>query len=72
MTGLTVFGEYLHLMNTINDTINELGSFASGVKKVTGEVGTEGKLDVRLEVGKVQGIWQDITYVVVSYRLLLT
>jgi hypothetical protein len=58
-------------MNTINDTIDELEFFASGVKKVTREVGTEGKLDVQVEVGKVQGIWQDITYVV-SYRLLLT
>ncbi|KAI0298323.1 hypothetical protein BC826DRAFT_999267 [Russula brevipes] len=49
--GVSVSGEILHLVNTINDMIDQLGFFASEVKKVAREVGTEGKL----------GIWQEIT-----------
>jgi len=41
--------------------IDQLGFFASEVKKVAREVGTEGKLGVQAEVGNVQGIWQEIT-----------
>lgn len=48
--------------------IDQLGFFASEVKKVAREVGTEGKLGVQAEVGYVQGIWQEITYVIVSPR----
>jgi osomolarity two-component system sensor histidine kinase NIK1 len=64
VTGLSVFGEYLHLVNTINDMIDELGFFASEVKKV----GTDGNLGVHAEVGNIQGIWQEVTYVVVAFR----
>ena len=64
VTGVSVSGEILHLVNTINDMIDQLGFFASEVKKVAREVGTEGKLGVQAEVGNVQGIWQEITYVI--------
>jgi osomolarity two-component system sensor histidine kinase NIK1 len=62
----------LSLVNTINDMIDQLAIFAAEVKKVAREVGTEGKLGVQAEVGNVQGIWQEITCVVLplckSYR----
>ena len=63
MTGLSVSGEMLNLVNTINDMIDRLAIFAAEVKKVAREVGTEGKLGVQAEVGNVQGIWQELTYV---------
>jgi osomolarity two-component system, sensor histidine kinase NIK1 len=58
--GLSVSGECLHFVNTINDMVDGLGVFASEVKKVTG---TQGNLGVQAEVGNAQGIWQEITYV---------
>ncbi|KAL0565955.1 histidine kinase osmosensor [Marasmius crinis-equi] len=72
--GVSVSGEMLNLVNTINDMIDQLSISAVEVKKVAREVGTEGKLGVQAEVGNVQGIWQDITCVVSSVyleRLLL-
>jgi len=57
----------LNLVNTINDMIDQLAIFAAEVKKVAREVGTEGKLGVRAEVGNVQGIWQEITYVIICF-----
>ena len=63
ITGVSVSGEMLNLVNTINDMIDQLAIFAAEVKKVAREVGTEGKLGVQAEVGNVQGIWQEITYV---------
>jgi osomolarity two-component system sensor histidine kinase NIK1 len=62
VTGVPVKGEILELVNTINDMIVSLGTFAVEVKKVAHEVGTEGKLGVQANVGNVQGTWQDITY----------
>ena len=62
VVGVPVFGEILDLVNTINSMIDQLSIFASEVKKVAREVGTEGKLGVQAEVGNVQGIWQEITY----------
>ncbi|KAF5350143.1 hypothetical protein D9756_009276 [Leucocoprinus leucothites] len=59
--GVSVSGEMLNLVNTINDMIDQLAIFAAEVKKVAREVGTEGKLGVQAEVGNVQGIWQEIT-----------
>ena len=59
--GMSVAGEMLELVNTINDMIDQLAIFAAEVKKVAREVGTEGKLGVQAEVGNVQGIWQEIT-----------
>jgi len=63
ITGVSVSGEMLSLVNTINDMIAQLAIFAKEVKKVAFEVGTEGKLGVQAEVGNVQGIWQEITCV---------
>ena len=65
VTGVSVSGEMLELVKTINDMIDQLAIFASEVKKVAREVGTEGKLGVQAEVGNVQGVWQEITCVVV-------
>ncbi|KAI0031298.1 hypothetical protein K488DRAFT_52367 [Vararia minispora EC-137] len=59
--GVSVSGEMLDLVNTINNMIDQLNIFASEVRKVAREVGTEGKLGVQAEVGNVQGIWQAIT-----------
>ena len=75
ITGVSVSGEMLSLVNTINDMIDQLAIFAAEVKKVAREVGTEGKLGVQAEVGNVQGIWQEITYVFspwLSYFLSIT
>ena len=63
VTGVSVSGEMLDLVNTINSMIDQLAIFAAEVKKVAREVGTEGKLGGQAEVGNVEGIWQDITYV---------
>ncbi|KAH8802033.1 hypothetical protein DL96DRAFT_1672185 [Flagelloscypha sp. PMI_526] len=61
--GVNVDGEMLALVNTYQwlDMIDQLNIFASEVKKVAREVGTEGKLGVQAQVQNVQGIWQEIT-----------
>ena len=71
ITGVSVSGEMLSLVNTINDMIDQLAIFAAEVKKVAREVGTvtEGNLGVQAEVGNVQGIWQEITYGLNSQQL---
>ncbi|KAF8990572.1 hypothetical protein BDQ17DRAFT_1371736 [Cyathus striatus] len=51
IVGVSVAGEMLNLVNTINDMIDQLAIFAAEVKKVAREVGTEGKLGVQAEVG---------------------
>ncbi|KAL4248978.1 histidine kinase [Abortiporus biennis] len=61
VTGVSVSGEMLGLVNTINRMIDQLAIFAAEVKKVAREVGTEGKLGGQAEVGNVEGIWQEIT-----------
>ncbi|KAI9431635.1 hypothetical protein F5148DRAFT_1271057, partial [Russula earlei] len=59
VTGISVSGEIFHLVNTINDMIDQLEFFASEVKKVGlrrphgCDVGMEGKLGVQAEVGNV-------------------
>ena len=63
VTGVAVSGEILDLVNTINSMIDQLAIFAAEVKKVAREVGTEGTLGGQAEVGNVEGIWQEITYV---------
>ena len=68
VTGVAVSGEILDLVNTINSMIDQLAIFAAEVKKVAREVGTEGKLGGQAEVGNVEGIWQEITYVSVLHR----
>ena len=66
---MSVQGEILDLVNTINGMIVQLAMFSAEVTKVAREVGTEGKLGVQAEVGNVQGTWQEITYVLVSYLM---
>ena len=68
ITGISVQGEILDLVSTINGMIDQLAMFSTEVTKVDREVGTEGKLGVQAEVGNVQGTWQEITYVLVSCR----
>ena len=68
VTGVPVSGEILDLVNTINSMIEQLAIFAAAVKKVAREVGTEGKLGGQAEVGNVEGIWQEITYVAPRLR----
>ncbi|KAF9008664.1 hypothetical protein BDZ89DRAFT_1095245 [Hymenopellis radicata] len=64
ITNVQVSGEMLELVETINKMIDQLSLFAVEVKKVAREVGTEGKLGGVADVGNVQGIWQEITYIV--------
>ncbi|KIJ42807.1 hypothetical protein M422DRAFT_253899 [Sphaerobolus stellatus SS14] len=61
VVGVSVLGEILDLVNTINDMVDQLAFFAEQVKKVAREVGTEGKLGVQADVGRVQGTWKEIT-----------
>ena len=63
VTGVSVSGEMLDLVNTINRMIDQLAIFAAEVKKVAREVGTEGKLGGQAEPGNLEGMWQEITYV---------
>ncbi|KAI9511219.1 hypothetical protein F5148DRAFT_1172668 [Russula earlei] len=62
VTGISVSGEIFHLVNTINDMIDQLEFFALEVKKVGlrrphgCDVGMEGKLGVQAEVGNVQNL----------------
>ncbi len=56
-----VKGEILEIKDTINKTVDQLGSFASEVTRVAREVGTEGKLGGQAEVKDVAGIWKDLT-----------
>ncbi|KAF7305397.1 hypothetical protein HMN09_00792100 [Mycena chlorophos] len=58
ISDIPVSGEMLNLVNTINDMIDQLDTFASEAKKVALEVGTKGNM---AEVGAVQGIWPEIT-----------
>ncbi|MCI0343228.1 MAG: response regulator [Planctomycetales bacterium] len=56
-----VRGEILELKDTINTMVDQLGSFASEVTRVAGEVGTEGKLGGQAQVKGVAGTWKDLT-----------
>ncbi|KAI9434139.1 hypothetical protein F5148DRAFT_1268178 [Russula earlei] len=58
VTGVSVSGEILHLVNTINDMIDQLEFFAfGGLCRPHGcDVGTEGKLGVQAEVSNVQNL----------------
>ena len=71
MTGVSVSGEMLDLVNTINRMIDQLAIFAAEVKKVAREVGTEGKLGGQAEPGNLEGMWQEITYVLFALPTLM-
>src|SRR5687767_14377382 len=51
----------LELKNTINTMVDQLNSFASEVRRVAREVGTEGKLGGQAQVKGVAGTWKDLT-----------
>lgn len=72
VTGVSVSGEMLDLVNTINRMIDQLAIFAAEVKKVAREVGTEGKLGGQAEPGNLEGMWQEITYAPSSLLTLAT
>ncbi|KAJ7279447.1 hypothetical protein C8J57DRAFT_1712509 [Mycena rebaudengoi] len=72
IAGLSVAGEMLSLVNTINDMIDQLAIFAFEVKKVALEVGTKGNMGVQAEVGNVQGEWLEITVSVNTMASSLT
>jgi len=56
-----VRGELLQLKNTINTMVDQLGSFASEVTRVSREVGLEGMLGGQAEVRGVSGTWRELT-----------
>src|SRR5690606_8677480 len=56
-----VKGEILELKNTINTMVDPLGAYASEVRRVAREVGTEGVLGGQAQVPGVDGVWKDLT-----------
>jgi len=56
-----VRGELLQLKNTINTMVDQLGSLASEVTRVTREVGVDGVLGGHAEVRGVSGTWRELT-----------
>jgi len=56
-----VRGEILELKNTVNTMVDQLGSFADEVTRVSREVGTEGVLGGQAEVRGVSGTWRELT-----------
>ena len=56
-----VQGEILELKNTLNTMVDQLNAFASEVRRVAREVGTEGKLGGQAGVPGVAGTWKDLT-----------
>ncbi|KAF7356399.1 hypothetical protein MVEN_00972500 [Mycena venus] len=59
IAGLSISGEMLCLVNTINDMIDQLAIFASKIKKVALEVGTKGNMGVQAEVGNVPSVFEN-------------
>ena len=58
---ISVSGEILDLVKTINNMIDQLSFFASEVTRVAREVGTEGKLGVQAQKKDIKGKWAEIT-----------
>ncbi len=56
-----VKGEILELKNTINTMVDQMKGYASEVRRVAREVGTEGKLGGQAQVPGVAGTWKDLT-----------
>ncbi|KZT60565.1 hypothetical protein CALCODRAFT_465400 [Calocera cornea HHB12733] len=54
-------GEIDELKDTINNMVDQLGTFASEVTRVALDVGTEGKLGGQAKVEGVKGTWADLT-----------
>ncbi len=58
---IEVQGEILELKKTINTMVDQLGSFADEVTRVSREVGTEGVLGGQAQVRGVSGVWRELT-----------
>jgi HAMP domain-containing protein/signal transduction histidine kinase/DNA-binding response OmpR family regulator len=54
-------GEMQDLKDTINTMVDQLGSFADEVTRMSREVGVEGKLGGQAEVEGLRGIWKELT-----------
>src|SRR5205823_2235673 len=54
-------GEVLRMANVVNTMAAQVGTFASEVTRVAGEVGTDGKLGGQAVVKGVAGTWKDLT-----------
>src|SRR3954470_8077908 len=59
--GQPVKGEFAAIGNTVNEMVDQLGSFADEVTRVAREVGTDGKLGGQAQVKGVSGTWRDLT-----------
>jgi signal transduction histidine kinase/CheY-like chemotaxis protein/HAMP domain-containing protein len=59
--GRPLRGEFLRTAKTVNTMVDQLGSFASEVTRVTREVGSEGKLGGQARVKGAAGTWKDLT-----------
>ncbi|KAG1228478.1 hypothetical protein G6F35_002329 [Rhizopus arrhizus] len=54
-------GEILELKNTMNQMVDQLTNFSAEVRRVSLEVGVEGKLGGQAVVKDVGGAWKDLT-----------
>ncbi|MEA2224082.1 MAG: hypothetical protein QOH83_2458, partial [Solirubrobacteraceae bacterium] len=70
--GQPVKGEFSAIGNTVNEMVDQLGSFADEVTRVAREVGTDGKLGGQAQVKGVSGTWRDLTENVNSMASNLT
>jgi HAMP domain-containing protein/signal transduction histidine kinase/DNA-binding response OmpR family regulator len=70
--GQPVKGEFSAIGTTVNEMVDQLGSFADEVTRVAREVGTDGKLGGQAQVKGVSGTWRDLTENVNSMASNLT
>ena len=61
-------GEILDLKNTVNGMVVRLRTLAAEVTRVTLEVGSQGKLGGQAVVPDVEGVWQQLTVNVCTFR----
>ncbi|KAI5781800.1 hypothetical protein EDC01DRAFT_230479 [Geopyxis carbonaria] len=54
-------GEILELQQTINSMVDQLGTFAFEVTRVSREVGIDGILGGQAEIREVKGTWRELT-----------
>nr|MBA3845936.1 HAMP domain-containing protein [Planctomycetota bacterium] len=70
--GQPVKGEFSAIGTTVNEMVDQLGSFADEVTRVAREVGTDGKLGGQAQVKGLSGTWRDLTENVNSMASNLT
>jgi HAMP domain-containing protein/CheY-like chemotaxis protein/signal transduction histidine kinase len=70
--GRPLQGEFLRVTSVVNGMVEQLGTFASEVTRVSREVGTEGKLGGQAVVKGLAGTWKDLTDSVNSMASNLT